>query len=581
MLLEYLLTLGILIAFFGLLVGIVLDRRNILQVMKRNSIGYKQLAIALAISFLFIALEVSIVKPTQQLFFDDAIYQGMALDMIHMGQALMCDYGTPVNCFIGEIFHEPIGTAFNFAIAFLIFGVKRAVAYDTELFLAALSVFLSFFVTSIITKNNKIGYFTELFMALSPVILVWAFPTTSDMPTLAYSMVALLFVLVFMEGKNIISLSNALLSISLLSYMKVVALLYILIFAVIYILLDGNSIADSIKNNLKLLKSNILNTKILLILLIFIISMVPETIYTVYESVNGVYGVTMIQNTCSPSMMPMNYTGRITFANFRYNFCGNVLFWFNKYSYVYIMQPVIFTIFAIIGSAFMITQKRFREFLAIGIWFAIFFLLYTSFYAGGVIYGVDWRFMLSLIYQASFFSGIGAWAVFYYIGKLLKIRKFGKNMKAAIAMILFTVLIIVIFYPLYSLYPLLSINPSSILQAGSARFDENFIYTNISSIPSNCLVFTYVPYLFNINNRSAAQMFYLFNNTFMENAQHNYSCLVIDYGYWCETPGNICTPAMEEYTTTPLKTAVYSSHGSEFTFGFYKITGRNMSYVPT
>jgi hypothetical protein len=575
--LEYLLTLGITVAFLGLLTGIILDRKNIARVMKHNGIGYQQFEIALAIAILFLILEVSMVRPTQQLFFDDAIYQGMALDMIHTGQAIMCDYGTPLNCFIGEVFHEPIGTAFNFALAFAGFGVKRYVAYATELFLTFLSVFLSFFATSIITKNNKIGYFTELFMALSPVILVWAFPTTSDMPTLTYSIISLFFVLIFIENKKIVSFSNALLSIALLSYMKVVALLYVVIFAIIYILLDNSSITNSIKSNLKLLKNNILNTKMLLVILIFIVAIVPESIYTVYEDVNGVFGATAIQNTCSPKMMPMNYTGRITFSNFEYNFCGNVLFWFNKYSYDYIMQPAIFTIFAIIGAAFTIIQKRFREFLAISIWFVIFFVLYTAFYAGGVLYGVDWRFMLSLIYQVSFFSGIGAWVIFYYTGKIFKMGRLNKNVKSVIIIIVLAVLMLAIFYPIYKMSPRLSINPSSIPQAGSARFDENFIYTNISAIPSNCLVFTYVPYLFNINNRSAAQMFYLFNNTFVNNVQGNYSCLVIDYGYWCKTPNNICGTAMSEYDTTPLKTAVYSSKYYNFTFGFYKITGRNTS----
>ncbi|MEM0149671.1 MAG: hypothetical protein QXW10_02125, partial [Candidatus Micrarchaeaceae archaeon] len=123
MILEYSLTVGILVAFFGLIAGIVLDRKGIAGTFKRHRIGRQQLAIALIIAVLFVAIEVVLVKPTQQLFFDDAIYQGMALDMLHTGQAVMCDYGTPTTCYIGEIFHEPIGTAFNFAIAFLAFGV--------------------------------------------------------------------------------------------------------------------------------------------------------------------------------------------------------------------------------------------------------------------------------------------------------------------------------------------------------------------------------------------------------------------------------------------------------------------------
>jgi len=575
MFLEYFLTMGIILAFSGLVVGIVLDRKNIADVLKKHRIGRLQVTVAIMIALLFVCIEVALVKPTQQLFFDDAIYQGMAIDLIHMGQALMCDYGTPSVCYIGEVFHEPIGTSFNFAIAFLIFGIHRIVAYGTEFFLAALAVFMSFFATSLITKNHKIGYFTELFMALSPVILVWAFPTTSDMPTLAYSLVSLFFLLIFIYGKNALSFSNLLFSMALLAYMKVFAILYIPLFLVIYILLDNKSMLKSIKNNFKLLIDNLLNTNVLIILLVFIVAITPEIFYSIYEFENGSYGATMIQNTCSASMQPMNYTGTMSLDNFEYNFCANFLYWFDNYSDVYIMQPIIFTIFALIGVVYMVLSRQRNELLAIGLWFIFMFVLYDSFYAGGVIYGVDWRFMLSLVYQACFFSGMGAWFIYNGIGKTLHIRRGGKNTKTLAVLIALALLFTAIFYPIFALAPLLSVKPSAILQAGSARFDENFVYTNISAIPNNCLVFSYVPYLFNINNRSGAQMFYLFNNSFMQNAEQNYSCLVIDYGYWCGTPNNMCGDAMDSYKTVPLRTATYTKSMFNFTFGFYKITGKN------
>ncbi len=574
MFLEYFMSFGILLSFFAFLLGILLDRRSIIKVLKKNGIGKTQVLAALLIMILFIALELSIVKPTQQLFFDDAIYQGMAVDFIHMGQALMCDYGTPTTCYIGEMFHEPIGTPFNFAIAFLLFGVHRIVAYGDEFFLATISVLMSFFATSLMMKNNKIGYFAELFMALSPIMLVWAFPTTSDMPTLAYSLVAFFFLLIFINNKSKLSFSNMLFSLAILTYMKVEAVLYIPLFFVIYLLLDDKSIINSIKNNYSLIKNNMLNTKALLVLLVFVIAVMPELLYVAYEHANGNYGATMIQNTCSKAMLPMNYTGAITFANFKYNFCANVDFWFNKYSDVYIMQPLIYTLFAIIGFLFMIFYKQKNELIAMVMWFITFFVLYTAFYAGAVIYGVDWRFMLALIYQACFFSGVGAGYLYELIGKILRIRKLSKKLRGTFAILGLTILFATIFYPLYALEPLLAIKPSAILQAGSARFDENFVYTNISAIPSNCLVFSYVPYLFNINGRAGAQMFYLFNDTFMANAEKNYSCLVIDYGYWCKTPNNICVPAMADYNTTPLKTATYYRGFYNFTFGFYRIVGK-------
>ena len=64
----------------------------------------------------------------------------MAQQLIHTGQAVMCDYGTSTACFAGEVFHEPIGLSFNMAIAFLVFGVQRNAAYGTEFLLSIVAV---------------------------------------------------------------------------------------------------------------------------------------------------------------------------------------------------------------------------------------------------------------------------------------------------------------------------------------------------------------------------------------------------------------------------------------------------------
>ena len=122
----------------------------------------------------------------------------MAQQLMHTGQAWMCDYGTPSACFIGEVFHEPIGLSFNFAIAFLALrSAEVCCATGRSCSLLRLSVFMTFLVTLLLFKNVKAAAFAELLMALSPAVLVWAMPTNSDMAMLAYSLVAMFFLMVF------------------------------------------------------------------------------------------------------------------------------------------------------------------------------------------------------------------------------------------------------------------------------------------------------------------------------------------------------------------------------------------------
>jgi len=121
----------------------------------------------------------------------------------------------------------------------------------------------------------------------------------------------------------------------------------------------------------------------------------------------------------------------------------------------------------------------------------------------------------------------------------------------------------------------LAIKPSNIAQAGGARFYENFIYNVSGKIPNNCIVFSYDPTLFNIIGKASAQYYFLYNQSFMSTVANKYNCEIIDYGYWCGTPGNICGQAFQEYKTTPVFTATYKP--TNFTYGLYRIIGYNNS----
>ncbi len=560
---EYGLTAGILIAFVGLIIGIVYDRNRIVQTLKGAGLRKRHLAASVAIVVAFLAVELYLVKPTQLLFFDDTIYQGMAQQLIHTGQAAMCDYGTPVNCFIGEIFHEPIGLSFNFVIAFLIFGVQRYAAYGAELLLAAMAVFMTFFVTLLMFRNAKAAAFAEVLMALSPAVLVWAMPTNSDMALLAYSLVALFFLLVFVRGKRLWSMSNMLMSFALLSYMRVNALLYLPVFAAIYLLLGGKGVLAEIKDAFGLAAKHLLDTDVLIALLVFVVALAPSITYAAYEYSYGDFGaVGQMQNTCSKNFTGVPVTGIENLQNFKVNVCSNVNFWFNAYSKQYIMQPVLFTALALLGAALLLMRRRRREVVAMTIWFLAFFVLYTAFYAGSVIYGVDWRFMLSLVAQPSILGGV---AVAYVIEFIVPAKKEGTARLADyVAM---AVAIGVLAFPIVQLSPMLSISPAQVMQAGDARFYEGFVYNASGSIPSSCLVYTYDPSLFNINGRAAIQLSYLYNTTQYNRLSSEYGCTVLDYGYWCHTPKNLCTYVNQSFDMTPIATATYAP--SNYEYGFY------------
>lgn len=569
--LEYIFTIGIVISFVALIIGAFKDRKNIKEVLKEHGFKLRDLTLVIAILLVFILIESFFVHATQLLFFDDDIYQAMSLMLLHTGQAWMCNFGNPTACFNGQIFHEPIGLSFNFAIAYALFGVSRGVGWGTQFGLGVLAVFMSFFSALLLMKNKKAAFFTELLMALSPVIIVWAKPTNSDLAVLAYSMIAVFFFLVFMKKRNIWSFSNLLFSFSLLLYMKVDEIFFIPVFIAFYLLLESKGVGKTAINTLDAVRNNIFNTKLLLIILFFMIAVVPSILYSYYEAQTDGYGWqgTVIQNTCN-KLVPINVSGEINLVNFKANVCANVLFWFNQYSDDYVMQPIVFTFLAILGAAFMVTSSKNRRIVAaIGIWFIVFFLLYAAFYAGSVIYGVDWRFMLSLVAQASMLGGFACAEMFdmvdYYAKRLIKSAM---TVKAINAVALVAILAL-LFTPIYLLMPRLSVSPSNIQQAGDARFDENFVYNSSSAIPSNCLVYSYDPTLFQLVGRNSTQIGNLYNLTQTNQYMAQQKCLVLDYGYWCYTPNNECTYASQNYNLVPIATATYNAMGR--TYGFYYV----------
>lgn len=573
--LEYMFTIGIVISLVALIIGTLKERKNISAILGKHGFKRRDFLIILAILLVFAVIELYFVKPTQLLFFDDAIYQAMAVDLLHMGQAWMCNYGTPTTCFQGQIYHEPIGLSFNIAIAFMLLGVKRYAAYGAEFALGLISVFMSFFAALLLLKNKRAAYFTMLLMALSPVILVWSMPTNSDLAVLAYSLISVFFMMLFVNKKSVWSLSNLLFSFSLLLYMKVDELLFIPIFILFYLLLEEKGIRSAIVNALVQIKKNVLNTKLLIVLLLFVIVVAPSILYSLEQSSiadNYGYQGTVIQMTCAKNFPAMSVNSSIGLQNFNANICANISFWFNAYKDQYVMQPLIFTIFAILGAVLMLVMsKRDRRVLAaVGIWFLVFFMLYAAFYAGSVIYGVDWRFMLSLIAEACIFGGFFLGVVFDEAEKLLRGR-FRKGYKVPTLVVL-VIMLVIIFYPVYSLMPLLAVKPSQILQAGDARFYEDFVYNSSKLIPPGCIVYTYDPTLFNINNRTATQIDTLYNVTQVAQYRNQYQCLVLDYGYWCHTPNNECEYVNSSYNITPIATATYNS--LNYKYGFYLINNK-------
>ncbi len=226
----------------------------------------------------------------------------------------------------------------------------------------------------------------------------------------------------------------------------------------LFLILDKGGI----RNNFKLFRRNLLETGFLIVILVFAFSILPEAVYTFTQYTTSNYGLgetVYLMQSCASSPKSFSPTQNLGLQNFEANFCTNFLFWFNAYKNNYIMQPLFYTMLAISGGAAMAFGKR-RELLALLLWFGTFFVVYTSFYAGSVQFGVDWRFMLATLPPVAIAGGYIASLSFLRGTKTRKSVHGRIALGKAVRIALYAAMVLIIFYPLYALEPLLGINPS-------------------------------------------------------------------------------------------------------------------------
>ncbi len=150
------------------------------------------------------------------------------------------------------------------------------------------------------------------------------------------------------------------------------------------------------------------------------------------------------------------------------------------------------------------------------------------------------------------------------------------NNKTDLQLAIAAAALLLVAYAFSSFMMPLSISPSSIPQAGGARFYENFVYNSSYLIPDSCLVFTADPTLFNVNGKSATQLGNFLNGRLYSEYADKYPCFVLDVGYWCSVLGPIestCSYIQNHTALKAIRTDIYPLSGAEY--GLYYIERQN------
>lgn len=573
MIIGYIFTAVYAILFLAFLGSTYLSRKDIFRVFRGNA-DKITIAAALIIVLFFVLFSILYVSPAEQLYFDENIYQGIALNILHNGNALWCQYGSAytVHCPLSEIYHDPAEWSFYIALAFLFFGTGTSTSYALQLFTGALSILLVFLLGSLLIGKRG-GVAAALVFALIPELFIWSrTQAVMNLGMMMFSVLAFVCYIIYDRTRNMKTMTLFLSALGIATYMRIEAALLIPIFAIVYLLGDDMKAVAKRVHSAVYSKLDVSGIIVFAFFLLFI----PQIYYIAYELGSMNYGSGTICGILS------NHTFSI--ANFMCNAPTNLNYFAGQYNSVSFFPAYfspITSIAALIGLLALVAAKHDEKrkiVMLMCLWIAAFFLFYTFFYAGGVTYGVDVRFMLELYPPMAILVAIGINDIADIFSFSARPRSKLKNRRA---IPIYSATVFLILLAIFAVYPFavsiknITLLPQNMPQEPGPLTATNFIYANYNVVPTSCLVFSFTPDIWFELNRSAAQIGDLrSSDKNFTKFESNYSCFVIDYGYWCSVPpynAGVCSSDLK-YNLTALATAPAQGSGN---LSLYEINNYN------
>ena len=557
MLVGYAITLAVLASFIGLAASVFAGRKELAHLLRGHVDRYSLLALLGILAF-FLAFSLLFVHPVEQLYFDENIYQGIAMNILAHGNALWCQYGTGylANCYSGQVYHDPVGWCVFIAMAFAAFGIGVGTAYGLELLVGALAIVAVFLLASVLLERRSAAVVSALVFATMPLLYIWSRTQADiDLPFMMLAAFAFFFFVAFERKRSLGTLSMFAFSLALAAYMRIEAMLLVGVFALLFVVFGDSGIRKEIGRNAGAIRRALEdNTRAVLLLIAFILLLTPELYYISLQAADPSYGQPAGQAVLSLS-------------NFRNNIGTNAYFVFgalsgmnSQGSYPLAFSETVMAL-AIIGTLLFAAdgrrKNRFGILAVLWLWFFAYFAFYTAFYAGAATYGVDSRFMLQLLPPLSL---LGALAV-VEIGDAAStaVRGGAKGRKAAGSAAFFIVAAAVVFaavaYPFLAVAPVITLSPQKMPQQTVILKAMGFFYGNYNAVPKDCIVFSFTPDIWEEVNVSSAQIGDLSSPT---PGEKSYGCAVLDYGYWCVVPpyqNTTCRTLRDKYSMSALATA--------------------------
>jgi hypothetical protein len=473
----------------------------------------------IAIFIIGLLLRTAVAPRTHRLYFDEDIYLDIGKQILQDGRACLCNYGTANQCFSCELMKWPNGYTFMLAAAYSLFGVGENTAFSFTTAINSLAVVMIFFTAYLLSKKELVSLFAALLFALTPLLIMWSTTVATEPVFVFFSITTITAFLLAKDDKKIFLLAMLLLAVTVQIKTEGVVLIPI-VAALLFI--EKNKFA-----------------KEMMPWLVLLTLITPYAIHIYHASKVDTWG---------------SSGDKFGIAYMQKNMPENLAFWINGYSAI--EHPLLYTIFAVIG---LVMWKKKNIFLAI--WFGAIFLLYCSFYAGSVRYGVDVRYALL---QYPPFLLLAAYGM-YSITKL-KVKM--KNFEVVAAL-----LIVAVTASSFFLYlPSIATPADKIQEAIQARVYHDFALEKVSSFGKSCFILSHDPSIYLVAGLPSLQSWMGTDTHTMAEVWNRTDCVILDQDFWCGIEpykSSECKTILTEYAAS-VKIADLNSTVGNYSFYMLK-----------
>ena len=515
-------------SIFIVLLGITC--RQILKMLK--GVNWKS---ALLVFFIALLIREIIPPKTTRLFFDEDIYLDMAKQIVTHFSSCLCDYGDKFNCFRCELMKWPVAHPFLISIALFLFGISEIVARHLAIFLASLSTLLVYLSSYLLFRKNEIALFSSLVLALLPIHILWSPTMTADLTFSFFISFLLFFIILSSKSKDLRIQSLSPLALVLATQAKSEGMVLIPLYFLSQFLLNKKYL-DTFNNKAY---SFFVFLSFILLSIYFL-----HTFYAWRVDTWGASGEKM------------------SFEYLKQNIYPNIGFWFemskekDKWAYEgkQLYHPIFFTLLAFVGIIFLFKENR-NVLALLLFWFSSLFLLYSSFYAGSVYYGVDVRYVLPQTIMFSILSGCGA----FFLSKVL-LKIFERKLT-----FLIIILLLAISFSFY--IPKMHIADEKIEESYGARLYRKAAISFASNYSDECYFISHVSSIYSWLGKGHLQIWYVYQPEF-ENIVKN-ECVIFDEGYWCAIKVNESRSCLEfgnKYNLELLQRVVDEKENKVYSF---------------